>query len=94
LDNSRVKAGGPFADTTDMNPMSVDALIDLLKKVLLTPEVIGVTVVIALYVNIVSSVVSYRKKKPVPKTKKRKADPKPVPAEKQTADDEDEEMES
>lgn len=56
--------------------MTLDQLIVLLKAVMLTPEVIGVTIVIVFYINIVNYIVSYRKQAPKPK-KGRK--PKAVP---------------
>ena len=57
--------------------MTLTELVDLLKKVFLSPEVIGVTVVIVLYINIVNYIVRYRKRPPAPK-KKRVAAPKPA----------------
>jgi hypothetical protein len=57
--------------------MTLTELVDLLKKVFLSPEVIGVTVVIILYINGVNYIVRYRKKPPAPK-KKRVATPKPA----------------
>jgi hypothetical protein len=76
------------ADTNDM--MSLDQLITLIQKVLLSPEVIIITLVIALYVNSVNYVVRYRKKPYQPKkprVKKEKAAPeKPV---EESEDDED-----
>jgi hypothetical protein len=71
---TRVKPGRLFADTQDM---TLTELVDLLKKVFLSPEVIGVTVVIVLYINVVNYIVRYRKKPPAPK-KKRVATPKPA----------------
>lgn len=50
--------------------MTVAQLMDLLKKVLLSPEVIGVTIVIVLYINIVMYVVRYRKRPPAPRGRK------------------------
>lgn len=44
--------------------MTVDQLIELLKAVLLSPKVIGVTIVIVLYINIVNYIVHYRKRPP------------------------------
>jgi ribosomal protein L12E/L44/L45/RPP1/RPP2 len=78
-----VKDGTDPADTV-VN-MTVDQLLALLKAVLLSPEVIGVTVVMAIFLNIVNAVVYYRKKPPAPKSPKRKAAakaaPQPAPAE-------------
>jgi hypothetical protein len=68
-----------FADSPDM---TLDQLFALLKAVFLSPEVIGATVVIALYINIVSYIVRYRKKPPQEKKKAKKAAPV---AERQTA---------
>jgi hypothetical protein len=44
--------------------MTVAQLVELLKKVLISPEVIGVTVVIIIYINVVTYVVHYRKRLP------------------------------
>jgi len=55
--------------------MTLDELIKLLSKVLVSPEVIGVTIVAILYISIANYVVYYRKKVPVPRTKKKKAAP-------------------
>jgi len=67
--------------------MTVNELINLLKKVLVSPEVIGVTIVVILYIAIVNYVVNYRKRVPVPKVKKKKAE-KPVTAEAEPAEEE------
>ena len=53
------------ADTA--NTMTLMELLILLKQVILSPEVLGVTIVIALYINIVSWIVRYRKRPPRPR---------------------------
>lgn len=50
--------------------MTFAQLVDLLTQVFITPEVIGVTIVIALYINIVNYIVRYRKRVVLPKNKK------------------------
>lgn len=55
--------------------MTFAQLFGLLKSVLISPEVIGVTIVIALYINIVTYIVRYRKQPPREKKKKVKAEP-------------------
>jgi len=55
--------------------MTLAQLFGLLKSVLLSPEVIGVTIVIALYINIVTYIVRYRKQPPKEKKKRVKAEP-------------------
>lgn len=55
-----VKKHAKIADNGDI--MSVGELFELLKRILLSREVIIVTVVIALYVNLVLYIVRYRKK--------------------------------
>lgn len=42
-------------------------LFSLLSKVILSPEVIGVTIVIALYINIVNYIVRYKKRVATPR---------------------------
>lgn len=71
---TRVKPGPGNADIGDM---TLTELADLLEKVFLSPEVIGVTVVIIIYITIVNYIVQYRKKAPAPK-KRRVAAPKPA----------------
>ena len=51
--------------------MTLDELLSLLKSVLVSPEVIGVTIVIALYINIVNYIVRYRKRLPQAKKRRR-----------------------
>lgn len=60
-----VKPDLEYADTTGM--MTLGQLMRLLLSVLISPQVIGVTVVIALYINIVNYIVRYRKQAPKPK---------------------------
>jgi len=71
--------------------MTLLELADLLKQVFLSPAVIGVTVVIILYINIVNYIVRYRKKPPAPKKPHvaRVKPVKPAPAEAE-ADEDDE----
>ncbi len=58
--------------------MTIQQLFTLLSSVLTHPAVIGVTVVLAIYVNIVFYVVYYRKRVPQPKPKRVKpANPAP-----------------
>lgn len=52
--------------------MTIQQLFSLLASVLTHPAVIGVTVVLAIYVNIVFYVVYYRKRVPQPKQKRAK----------------------
>ena len=50
--------------------MTVAQLVELLSKVLMSPEIIGVTVVIIIYITIVMYVVHYRKRPPQSKVRK------------------------
>lgn len=50
--------------------MTLIQLFNLLTKVLVSPEVIGVTIVIALYINIVNYIVRYKKRAPRPRKTK------------------------
>jgi hypothetical protein len=69
-----------------MDSMSLNELLSLLKSVLTTPEVIGVTIVMAIYVNIVVYIVRYRKHVPQPK----RVRVRPAAAVAANADEEDE----
>jgi hypothetical protein len=51
--------------------MTLELLLDVLKKILVSPQVIGVTVVLAIYLNLVTYIVHYRKKPPAPKKPKK-----------------------
>ena len=74
--------------------MDISSLLELLKRVLLTPEVIGVTVFMIVFFSLVNFVVYYRKKPPVPKPKKTAPAPAPASAENTAKPgDEDEEAE-
>ncbi|HPW64537.1 MAG TPA: hypothetical protein PLY30_00135 [Candidatus Omnitrophota bacterium] len=55
--------------------MDISRLLELLKRVLLTPEVIGVTIVMIVFFSLVNFVVYYRKRPPTPKPKKVEAAP-------------------
>jgi hypothetical protein len=59
--------------------MTLDELLQLLKKVLLTPQVIGVTVAIVLYIYLITYIVDYHKRTAAPKGKKSKKVARPAP---------------
>lgn len=61
--------------------MTLNELFKLLASVLLDPKVIGITVVLAIYVNIVMYVVHYRKRVPKPKQKRVRPAPQASAAE-------------
>lgn len=69
--------------------MTLSQLFNLLAKVLISPEVIGVTIVIALYINIVNYIVRYKKRAPRPRKLKTVAATKGDA--KKSEDDEDDE---
>ena len=69
-----------------MDSMSLNELLSLLISVLTTPAVIGVTIVMAIYVNIVVYIVRYRKRVPQPK----RVRVRPAAAVAANADEEDE----
>ncbi len=73
--------------------MNLHQLISLLVQVLTSPAVIGVTIVIALYINIVNYIVRYRKQPPRIRKKILKAAPEPAPKKDEDGTDEDEEEE-
>ncbi len=70
--------------------MTPDRLLSVLLRVLTSREVIIVTIVIALYVNLVMYVVYYRKRPVSPKPRRRREKPAAAPA-KEEAEVEDEE---
>jgi len=78
------------ADTA--NTMTLMELLILLKQVILSPEVLGVTIVIALYINIVSWIVRYRKRPPRPRPVKASAEPKKEDKKKNSDEDDEEEV--
>ena len=70
MTGNEVKTDDGFADSAIM---TVSELIILLKEVLFSPAVIGVTIIIAFYINIVVYVVRYRKKPPRSRKKTKKS---------------------
>lgn len=70
--------------------MKFDQLLSIIKAVILSPYVIGVTIVIVLYFSVVNYVVYYRKRPPAPKRPKARK-PAPVAQKKETEGESDEE---